>query len=57
MALPPPHLRKYMSDIGIQMDFMDTVRHSCHLLLYLNLLILPDFPSAEKCLFYIQSLG
>lgn len=31
MALPPPHLRKYMSDIGIQMDFMDTVRrvHVC----------------------------
>lgn len=28
MALPPPHIRKYMSDIGIQMDFMDTVRHN-----------------------------
>ncbi|KAF7971722.1 hypothetical protein HWV62_20091 [Athelia sp. TMB] len=28
MALPPPHIRKYMSEIGIQMDFMDT-RNAC----------------------------
>ncbi|KZP21549.1 DUF498-domain-containing protein [Athelia psychrophila] len=28
MSLPPQHLRKYMSDIGIQMDFMDT-RNAC----------------------------
>jgi NADH dehydrogenase [ubiquinone] 1 alpha subcomplex assembly factor 3 len=26
MSLPPPSLRSYMNEIGIQMDFMDTVR-------------------------------